>query len=145
ETLALGTANDGVVLVEWPDGSERMALRQTGARAMAFRPDGTLLATLTESKLVTLWDLSQPKARKTVLRGHEDTARGVAFSPDGTLLATAGQDGAVVLWDPAARQERARFDWKLGPAYAVAFAPDGMTMAVGGDEGVVLADVDAPR
>jgi WD40 repeat protein len=143
KTLALGTADDGLVLLEWPSGNERAALRQAGARDLIFRPDGSMLATGSESKVVIVWDLSGRKPRKFALRGHTKFVRTIAFSPDGRTLATGGADGALILSDPATHQERTRFDWQLGPVHGIAFAPDGMTMALAGDEGIAICDVDA--
>src|SRR5437660_11327 len=60
-TLALGTADHGVVVLNWPSLEERAALRQSGARAIVFRSDGAMLANVTESKLATLWNLASKR------------------------------------------------------------------------------------
>jgi WD40 repeat protein len=140
--LAIGTAELGVALLNWPTFEEKAVLRQSGARGIAFRPDGRMLATVTESKLALVWDLTAKKPKKTSLRGHSDKVKCASFSPDGRWLATGGMDGLVVFWDVATLQERARFDWQIEDVYSIAFAPDGMTMAVTGDKGIVLFDVD---
>jgi WD40 repeat protein len=141
-TLAIGTAELGVAVLGWPGLEDRVALRQSGARGIAFRHDGTMLATVTESKLALLWNLAGKKPKKTSMRGHGDRVKCASFSPDGHWLATGGMDGVVIFWDVATGQERARFDWQIEDVYSIAFAPDGMTMAVAGDKGIVLCDVD---
>ncbi len=42
-----------------------------------------------QDKTVRLWNLRQPTAAPTVLRGHENAVFSVAFSPDGQTLASA--------------------------------------------------------
>jgi WD40 repeat protein len=140
--MAIGTAELGVSLLKWPGLEEQTALRQSGARGIAFRHDGTMLATVTESKLALLWALTGKKPKKMTLRGHTDRVKCASFSPDGRWLATGGVDGLVIFWDVATGQERTRFDWQIEDVYSLAFAPDGMAMAVAGDKGIVLCDVD---
>src|SRR5262249_3552328 len=73
-----------------------------GARALAFAPDGSYLASVGGREsgvcernpvtgiLLGIWPAEPP------------TATCLAFSPDGGLLAAACTDGAVTLWDTAA-------------------------------------------
>ncbi|MEV5646362.1 hypothetical protein AB0L67_40800, partial [Streptomyces flaveolus] len=71
--------------------------------AVAFSPDGTLLATGGGDKTVRLWDPVTPEPVGKPLTGHADYVFWVAFSPDGALLATASQDKTVQLWARSTR------------------------------------------
>jgi hypothetical protein len=66
--------------------------------AVAFSPDGKVLASGGAEGAVKLWDVEQARLLAT-LEWHLGPARGVAFSPDGGQLASASADGAVRLWD----------------------------------------------
>ena len=68
--------------------------------ALAFSPDGTLLAASAADNSVHVWDLSRGQERY-VLREHTDRVTSVVFTRDGTLLATASSDNTVRLWDLA--------------------------------------------
>ena len=107
---------------------------------MAFRPDGAVLAAVTEAPDLTLrlWNL-ETKA-EAVLTGHTWHVLGVSFHPGGKLVATASQDGTVRLWDAAPPgKELRRFDFSpWGAAYCVTFTPDGRHLLVGLHSGAVV-------
>jgi WD40 repeat protein len=110
-------------------------------RAVAFSPDGTMLATASNDRTVRLWDPATREPIADPLAGYDDFVYAVAFSPDGTLLATGHVQG-VRLWDLAAREPRGGPLSDLGGTVtAVAFSPDGSLLAtVGASRTVRLWD-----
>ncbi len=110
-------------------GKELAALRHFGTQvwAVAFSPDGALVATTSwkgSPSLVTLWDV---KTRSAVARmaGHMGPAWTVAFSPDGKELATGGVDKSVRIWSVTQKRQIANMKHHRGDVTRVVFAPRG--------------------
>jgi WD40 repeat protein len=68
-----------------------------GVRAVAYAPDGSVLASGADDHTVRLWHGSTG-ASLQILSGHTGGVTSVAFSPDGSLLASGAWDGDVRLW-----------------------------------------------
>ena len=96
--------------------------------ALAYSPDGRLLAQAGEDKTITLSKAATGELVKT-LTGHTDIVAGLAFAPDSQTLASASYDKTVRLWDIAAGTEKATLQGHSNWVLAVAFAPDGKTLA----------------
>jgi len=111
-----------------------------GVVSVVVSPDHKALAAGQGNGVVTLWNLREKLARRT-LEGHRGSAFAAAFSPDGKTLASAGLDGTVKLWDVATGQRLASIAWREG-TWTLAFSPDGKLLATGGgDQAVKLWDV----
>jgi WD40 repeat protein len=102
-------------------GSAR--LRHGGTvTAVAFSPDGTVLASAGADGVVHLWEVPGGRERRR-LTGHVGEVRAVAFSPDGVLVASAGDDG-IRIWD-ARQGSPLRRIAQGSPVLALAFSTDG--------------------
>jgi WD40 repeat protein len=74
----------------------------TGVRAVAFSPDGKLLASAGDAG-VRVWNLATGQPVGAPMTGPTGVVRAVAFSPDGKLLASASlRDGTARLRRPEA-------------------------------------------
>jgi sugar lactone lactonase YvrE len=130
-------SDDGPTTRLWDPESGKLVASLVGppglggasANAVAFSPDGTLLAAggnfLGDS--TRLWRVS---GRKLVgaLAGSGSIMKSLAFSPDGTILAGVTHFGGVTLWDVASRQ--VKIGLPDGDGFRnVVFSPDGKLLA----------------
>ncbi len=145
-TLAIAASTAGeaheVRLVR--DGKATLATRHDDViQAMAFSPDGRVLATAGYDRLLKLWDVEAGKEVR-VLRDHSDSVYGLGFSPDGRLLASGGADRAVKVWDVATGSRLYTLGESTDWVYAAAWSPDGKHLAAAGvDRSIRVWEVDA--
>jgi WD40 repeat protein len=116
-----------------------------GIVALAFSPDGTLLAANGEYGIIQLWNLRTRQPAGAPIHTDAGNVYDVAFSPDGKLLASAGEDGYVRFWNPLtghpvggplnADPGDVGSQFFGGGVFDVEFSPDGKLLASGGGDG----------
>ena len=112
-------------------------------RAIAFSPDGTLLATSAGRT-----DIRSTKTWQDIATLSTVNATCLAFSPDGTRLAVgmSGRQPTVQIWDIAMKKPIATFTGHKRGIQSLAFSPDSRLLASGGSDGVIyLWDITSYR
>jgi WD40 repeat protein len=144
---AVAWSNDGQVLVVASGAWVRLLDPQTGkeirqigphqkeVRSLALSPDGSLLATGGEDRIIRLWRTADGQQEKE-WKGHQSWITSLAFAPDGrTLLSTGGKEGR--LWD--LKEDKARHTFRHG-GFLVrcgVFQGQGQVVVTGGWDGSV--------
>jgi WD40 repeat protein len=114
----------------------------THPRAVAFSPDGKLLA-LGGDAGPALWDVAT-RTELARLQTQRITNLSVAFSDDGKLLAAGDIGGTVKIWDVEGRREQRRLQLGRNFILGLRFLPGGHTLAIGSD-GLVFRDLDTDK
>lgn len=103
-------------------------------RAVAFSPDGTILASGSTDHSARLWDLSKGTIFKIL--DHSISGIGlveaIAFSPNGKIFATGGWDNIIKLWDLSNYQTTHTIKGHTSYILSLAFTPDNTALAAGG-------------
>jgi WD40 repeat protein len=106
--LALVQQNT-VSVIDLATGKRLTRLEGPAAEVLcvAYSPDGKLLVTGGEDRLVRFWEAATGR-EVGALAGHRGPMRRLIFSPDGKTLATAGDEPSALVWDVAQAVEVAR-------------------------------------
>jgi WD40 repeat protein len=115
--------------------------------ALAYAPEGRLLASGGQDNVVRLWDLSSDGVAPVLLEGHNNDVTAVRFTPDGQWVASASLDGTVRLWDVAGGNESIVVARLPHSIYDMKISADGRWLATGNGDGSVrlwdMADLNA--
>ncbi|KAJ5520270.1 WD domain protein [Penicillium fimorum] len=113
--------------------SDELADISGSVLAVAFSPDGQLLASTCDDFTVKLWDTATGM-RKSTLKGHRQALLSVAFSADGRLLASGCCGSTIRLWDPATGICKYVLQGHSDRIMSLAFSPDSQVLASGSDD-----------
>jgi WD40 repeat protein len=102
--------------------------QQNTVNAVAFSPDGALLATGGLDDTARVFEVRTGHEVARLL--HQDSVGAVAFSPNGTLVATGSGDKTARVFDARTGREVSRMAHQNMVA-AVAFSPNGALLATG--------------
>ncbi len=105
--------------------------------AVAYSPDGTLIASASDDFTIKLWRRDNGALVRT-LWGHAEDVQSVLFTPDGKQVVSGGKDNTIRVWQVEDGVQVRQFEEKGGlagyksilPRHAMALAPDGKTVAV---------------
>ena len=143
----LAELNQGVSLVK-----ERNRLEgfKSSVTQISFSPNSKMLATVSEDKTLSLWNIDGSPITLKPLEDSNNTvtATNASFRHDSKILAAVSQDGKVVLWDIDGRETTIKKTWKddIGSVTNVSFSPNGKMLATAGeDKTVKLWSIDGRK
>ena len=131
----LSTIREHVKQIEFPDRARRPP-ENNSVYILAFSPDGTQLASLSNDATIQLWDTTS-NDKPITLRQHIGEPTALVFSPNGKILASGSDEKMVQLWDAATGESLTTFTGHVSWIDALAFSPDGTTLASASSDGTI--------
>ena len=126
----------GIWIYDVRTGEEKALLKglMGGANAIAYSPNGDILAAAHEDRTVYLWDTAN--GQTLAFPGHTGDIRTIAFSPDGRMIASGGTDNTIRIWDIETNSST------ILPGYtsaisSVTFSSDSSMIAGGSEDGTI--------
>jgi WD40 repeat protein len=112
-----------------------------GVNAVAYSPDGTLLASGGWDGDVCIWNaadgsltatLQQPSEATSLRQGNQYGITSVVWSPDGERIAAACWDSTIKVWEARSGRRLATLRGSQGGVVTLAWNPDSRQLASGG-------------
>ena len=99
-------------------------------KALAWSPDGQLLASGGTDRLIQLWK-SDGRTAGTII-GHDEAVTALAWTRDNRALISGSMDGSILAWNIDGFRIIARSKGHARAVNAIALSPDGKTLASAG-------------
>jgi|GEM_PF-3069471 len=133
----LDLVTDRAVLYLWEGDRwrERILANDEGGRinAIAFSPDGNILASASQNGTIRLWRVSNAQEAPMTVR-HEREIASLCFSTDGRMLACGDDAGMVFVYEISTKKLRARSNHHQGVVRSIAFSSLGDCVASGAED-----------
>ena len=113
-------------------------------QAMAYSPDGVLLATADRSGGVFLWEALSGRDYMTI-EAHPAAVTAVAWRADANMLATACEDGQIRLYELENGKLMKNWGAHGGGVAAIEFTRDGRIVSIGRDKVAKLWKTDGSQ
>jgi len=104
--------------------------------ALAFSPDGTLLASGSEDTTIIFWDVETGEVEWDSI-GHWASVTSLKFHPDGGSMLSGGEDNKIRTWRVPGGKSTAIFEGHLSGVNGVAFGWGPEMILSGGADGTV--------
>jgi WD40 repeat protein len=127
ERTAQVWALDAVFGTNYAHLQYRLAGHTKAVSAVAFSPDGQMLATACYDGMVKVWDVS----------GHAGQVNSIVFNQDGTLLLTASSDHTIKVWDAITRKSSFSLP-QADVVWQAVFSPNGSQIAAALNNGTAV-------
>ena len=147
--LVSGTSNGEIQMWDVATGAALVAFAKSKAlraRALAFSPDGALLAAGTRGH-IHLWEVDTANEFLPISIEHRrdrpstDSAellKLLVFSPDGEVLVSGFDTGTIQLWNVKTGEKIAALDGHTKGVNTLAFSPDGTMLVSAATDGTIL-------
>ncbi|KAJ1638655.1 WD40-repeat-containing domain protein [Pavlovales sp. CCMP2436] len=134
----LASCSDDFTTFLWrPASSKKPIARLQGHQrpinALAFSPDGRLLATASFDGSVRLWLAADGKF-VCAFRGHVGPVYQLGWSGDSRLVVSGSRDSTMKVWEVATKKLKTDLPGHADEVFAVDWSPDGQRVASGGKD-----------
>jgi WD40 repeat protein len=124
----------------WPP-NKQWSLQSQDVRALAFDPQGNVLATGEVDGRVRIWGITSGSCLHT-LDGHMGEVTALAFSANGRRLVSGSRDGFLCVWNTVEEREILRLTGPAAGPDALAFFPDGSHLAIASENRITIRGAD---
>lgn len=107
-----------------------------GVNALAWSPDGKLIASASNDTYVQIFDASSGR-RKIIYSGHTEEVAAVGWSPNGKFIASGSQDTTVQVWNAATAAKILTYKGHTDRVNAVSWSQDSQLIASGSEDKTV--------